>query len=202
MQNMKLIIDEKQCTKHHLTIPEVLLVLSIRNTQNFKASFDNLVDREVLVFKDSDYYVTSHWSDEVDELLADSMSETDDEERLLNLAKKMRDAYPKGKMPGTAYYYSCNNREVILKLKKFFQLYGNYADDKILEAEKRFVASFNGNYKYLPLIKYFISKDKLKLGEDGQQHVSPESPLATYLENKEDTDLVTASDDWLSSVRN
>ena len=105
-------------------------------------------------------------------------------------------------MPGTPYYYQCNTKEIMLKLKKFFKMYGNYTDDDIVDATKRFIASFNGNYKYLPLIKYFIFKDKLVMGEDEQQHVSSESPLATFLENKEDSDVVAASDDWLTSVRN
>ena len=32
----------------------------------------------------------------------------------------MRECFPQGKMPGTAYYYRCNNAEVVKKLKKFF----------------------------------------------------------------------------------
>lgn len=199
---MKMTIDEKQCLKHHLTVGEVLVMLAIRNCKDTNEVVANLEAREIITDKTGQFMLTQHWSDELDEILCDSLGGMDDEERLLNLAKKMREAYPKGKMPGTSYFYRCNNREVVLKLKKFFTLYGNYSDDKILDAEKRFVAAYQGNYKYLPLIKYFIHKDKLKLGEDGQQHVSPESPLATYLENKEDNNLVTASDDWLMAVRN
>lgn len=199
---MKITIDEKQCLKHHLTLPETLLSLVAGSTKDLSEILDNLVAREVLVQKEGKYFITQHWADEINEILCDSSGAIDDEERLLNLAKQMRELYPGGKMPGTSYFYRCNNREVVLKLKKFFQLYGNYPDDRILDAEKRFVASFNGNYKYLPLLKYFIHKDKLKLGEDGAQHVSPESPLATYLENKEDNNLATASDDWLMTVRN
>lgn len=178
------------------------MMLALRMCKDTHEVIANLEAREVITDQNGRLMLTQRWSDELDEILLDSSEEMDDEERLLNLAKKMRDAYPKGKMPGTAYFYRCNNREVVLKLKKFFAAYGNYPDDKILDATKRYVASFNGNYKYLPLIKYFISKDKLRLGEDGQQHVSPESPLATYLENKEDSNLVTASDDWLMTVRN
>lgn len=199
---MKITIDERQCLRHHLTTEEVMMMLALRMCKDTHEVIANLEAREVITDQNGRLMLTQRWSDELDEILLDSSEEMDDEERLLNLAKKMRDAYPKGKMPGTAYFYRCNNREVVLKLKKFFAAYGNYPDDKILDATKRYVASFNGNYKYLPLIKYFISKDKLRLGEDGQQHVSPESPLATYLENKEDSNLVTASDDWLMTVRN
>lgn len=194
---MKITIDESQCLKHHLTIDEALILLSLR-IKDLDNAITNLEARSII----NDGKPTPQWSDILDDILASSSGDINDEQRLQNLAQQMRDLYPRGKMPGTPYYYRCNNREVILKLKKFFQTYGNYPDDKILEATERYVASFQGNYKYLPLIKYFIMKDKLRLGEDGQQHVSPESSLATYLENKDDTTLITASDDWLTTVRN
>lgn len=199
---MKITIDEKECLKHHLTPEEVIVMLALRCCKDTNEVVANLEAREVITDQSGQFMLTQRWSDELDEILLDSSGGIDDEERLKSLAQKMREAYPRGKMPGTAYFYRCNNREVILKLKKFFATYGNYPDEKILDATKRYVASFNGNYRYLPLIKYFISKDKLRLGEDGQQHVSPESPLATYLENKEDSNLVTANNDWLTSVRN
>ena len=90
----------------------------------------------------------------------------------------------------------------MLKLKKFFKMYGNYTDDDIVDATKRFIASFNGNYKYLPLIKYFIIKNKKVMDEDDSYHVVEVSPLADFLENKEDNNVVTASDDWLVEIRN
>ena len=114
----------------------------------------------------------------------------------------MKVCFPEGKMPGTPYYYRCNRREIILKLKKFFSQYGNYKDEDIIDATKRFIASFNGNYKFLPLIKYFIMKNKTVADEDGANHIVECSPLADYLENKEDDNVVTASDEWLMNTRN
>lgn len=200
---MKITIDDKICLKHKLSIEEVLIALAVKYGKNLKETYENLLNREVLVKDDENIYLTQHWNDVLDEIILDSNGAIDDEERLKNLANRMKEVYPKGKMPGTPYYYQCNTREIMLKLKKFFKIYGNYADDDIVEATKRFVSSFNGNYKFLPLIKYFIFKDKLVMDEDGMQHVSPESPLATFLENKDNNEnLASASDDWLASVRN
>lgn len=200
---MKITIDNKVCLKHKLSIEEVLIAIAVKYGKNLKETYENLLNREVLVKDDENTYLTQHWNDVLDEIILDSNGAIDDEERLKNLATKMKEVYPKGKMPGTPYYYQCNTREIMLKLKKFFKIYGNYTDDDIVGAAKRFIASFNGNYKFLPLIKYFIFKDKLVMDEDGQQHVSPESQLATFLENKDNNDnLVAASDDWLSTVRN
>lgn len=193
---MKLVIDDKVCLKHHLTLEEFLIALAAK--KDIGKVIDNMVARGII----EDGTLTQQWSDEIDDILLNSSGGIDDEERLSSLANKMKECFPKGKMPGTTYYYRCNAREIILKLKKFFEVYGNYPDERIIDATKRYIASFQGNYRYLPLIKYFIYKEKLKMGEDGMQHVFPESPLATYLENKEDNNLVTASDDWLMTVRN
>lgn len=196
---MKITVDEKVCLKHKLTLAETLLALAFRETTI--DDIQNMLNRDILVHKNDQYVLAKNWNDILDEILCESSDSIDDEERLLNLAKKMRECFPEGRMPGTAYYYRCNNREVVLKLKKFFTQYGNYPDDKIIDATKRFVASFQGNYRYLPLIKYFISKNKLIMDEDGQNHVSEVSELASYLENNTDKEQ-TSNDDWLTNLQN
>lgn len=198
---MKWTIDEKVCLKHHLSLEEVLMALTIRSCKDLDFTLSNLQAREVLTLQGNKYLVTQHWSDILDEILCDSSKETDNEERLRNLARKMMDCFPKDKMPGTAYYYRCNVREVSLKLKKFFLMYGEYSDEDIIDATKRFVASYRGDYKYMPLLKYFISKNKKVLGEDEEYHVQEVSELATYLENKGE-DTPEEDDDWLVSSRN
>ena len=155
---MKIVIDEKICKKHHLSVMEVLLSLGIRSSEDVNETLKELEEKQVLVYKDNNYMVTQPWSDILDEILCDSCSGEDNEERLIELAKKMRECFPEGKMPGTAYYYRCNVREVVLKLKKFFLQYGNYSDDKIIDATKRFIEAYNGNYRYLPLIKHFCNE--------------------------------------------
>lgn len=190
---MKITIDDKICLKHGLTPNEAMLALVIK-TGEMEEDISNMVARGILVDK-GEYLVTQRWSDVLDEILCDSQSSIEkSDEELLNLAQRMRECFPQGKMPGTPYYYRCNNSEVIKKLKKFFIQYGNYPDDDIVDACKRFVASFRGNYKYLPLVKYFISKLKDQEDEDGTIHKVEYSPLADYLENKEET--VTDTSDW------
>ena len=206
---MKITIDEKKCLKHKMTLSEVLLALAIR-AQGSDDIVENLINREVLIRPNEKaplctYLVTQHWSDVLDEILSDSsgsIEKSDDE--LLELAKQMRDLYPKGKMKNrfgqlTPYYYRCNNSEVIKKLKKFFLLFGNYSDEDILDATKRYVASFRGNYTNMRLIKYFILKDDVKPGEDGN-HVEQISDLATFLENKESEEEVGTNEDWTTKM--
>lgn len=198
---MKVIIDENACVKKQLTMQEVMLALCIRKG-NWEEALQNMVNRGILLQVEGKYLIAKQWSDAVDEIISSS-SNSQSDERLLELAVKMRECFPEGKMPGTPYYYRCNNSEVIKKMKKFFLQYGNYSDEEIIDACKRFVASFNGNYRYLPLVKYFIYKMKDEKDEEGNVHKVEHSPLADYLENREQNDAVsTTSDDWLMSSRN
>ena len=197
-----------------MTVPEVLLALAIR-AQGSTDVLENMVNREILVRSNEKaplvtYLVTQHWSDVLDEIIADSSGKIEkSDEELLALAQKMRELYPQGKMKdrfgrATPYYYRCNNAEVVKKLKKFFTVFGDVPDDDILDATKRYVASFRGNYTGMRLIKYFILKDDVRPSEDGTGHVEQISDLATFLENKESEgeEGVTNSDDWLTNTRN
>jgi len=200
---MKITIDEKVCTKHRMTSQEVLIALAVR-VGGFEDSIENMVSREILV-DDKVYKVSQYWSDVLDEILADSSGAVEkSDEELLKLAQQMRELYPQGKMKDrygrmTPYYYRCNNGEVVKKLKKFFTIFGNVSDEEILDATKRYVASFQGNYTGMRLIKYFILKDDVKPGEDGN-HVEQISDLATFLENKENEEEEVINGDILANL--
>lgn len=202
---MQLSIDERQCSKYHLTPQQLLVALAVRSTEDFKALWKDLIQREVIVKHDGQWMITQRWNDRVDDILMESTGKTESEDRLVELAKKMRKEYPDGKIPGTSYYYRCNVGEVASKLKRFFLKYGSYSDDEIIAATKRFVKDKKGD-TYLPLLKYFIWKQKTVRDEWGVGHVEEISTLATYLENSqqegEKEGKATNDDSWLFSSRN
>ena len=197
---MKITLDETVCLKHKITLEETILALAVKLCKGDALS--KLAEKKVLINQDNNFAITPFWSDKLDEIIVESSGGVDEEQRLVNLAKKMRECFPEGRMPGTPYYYRCNNREIVLKLKKFFLQYGKHSDEELIDACKRFVASFNGNYKYLPLLKYFIFKFKDEMDEQGLRHRVEHSPLADYLENKEEDIDYNSSDDWLVTSRN
>lgn len=206
---MKLIIDEALCSKHKMTITEVLLALAVRSSENLQDELFNMQNREILVNDRGIYKVTQHWSDVLDELLSDSSGASEKtDEQLIMLAKQMREIFPQRKMLDrlgrpTPYYYRCNTSEVVRKLKKFFTIFGNIPDSDIIDATKRYVASFHGDYTGMRLIKYFILKDDVKPSEDGTGHVEQISDLATFLENKDcEEEEVINGDSWLMTSRN
>lgn len=204
---MKIVIDEKMCHKHKMTLTEVLVVLAIRNGLDGN-EISNMLNREILVEGKSEWYlVTQHWSDVVDEILCDSSNSKDiTDERLMKLAVEIQQCFPATRMLDrygrpTPYYYRCNKGEIAAKLKKFFLKFGNYSDEEIIDATKRYVASFNGNYSGMRLAKYFIWKDDHKAQEDESIKIESISDLATFLENKEsEDDVVTGNGDWTSKM--
>ncbi len=210
---MKVKIDEKVCIKYKMTLQESLLALVVRNlssTTTMKGLLDNMVNRKILVKDKDNYLITQHWSEVLDEIICDSSgNNTRSDEELLELAIKVKDCFPQCKMRDrfgreTPYYYRCNKSEVAKSLKRFFTQFGNeYSDEDIIDATKRYVASFNGNYVGMRLAKYFIMKNPVKQGENGDGYVEQVSDLLTFLENKESDEggvEVNNPDAWFNKL--
>ena len=191
---MTITLDEKTCLKKNLTLQEALIAAAM-NMPNFKAALSNMTARGVTNSEGS--ALTSEWSKVI------SSMTSSDESRLKELAAKMKECFPKGRKPGTVFYFRCNEKEIVNKLKKFFETNGEYSDEQIIKATKKFVESFHGEYTLMPLIKYFISKNKRVQDENGESHIVEVSELASVLENMDDEeDIVEGSDDWLVNSRN
>lgn len=198
---MKITLDEKTCLKNKLTLQEALIAAAV-SMGNYKSTFDNMINRHVLGIMGQS--IDSKWKDTIKNLI------DAEDERFETLATKVQECFPKQKMMyanGTAspFYFRCNKTEIKNKLKKFLTIYGEVANEDIIDATKRYVASYAPKgYRGMRLAKYFIMKDDRKLMADDEIHVEEISDLATFLENKtEDTpsDIVDG-DDWLMNSRN
>ena len=198
---MKIALDEKTCLKHKLTLQEALIASAV-SMGNYKSTFDNMINRHVLGIMGQS--IDSKWKDTIKNLI------NSEDARFEALAIKVQECFPKQKMINpngltSPFYFRCNKGEIKNKLKKFIEIYGEVSDEDILDATKRYVASYAPKgYRGMRLAKYFIMKDDRKLMADEEIHVEQLSDLATFLENKtEDTpsDIVDG-DDWLMNSRN
>lgn len=120
--------------------------------------------------------------------------------KFISLADKLRQLYPEGKKPGLQEYWRDSTNVIAERLKKFFEKYGEHTDEEIIEATKQYVAHFNGNYRYMKLLKYFIWKQVVKGGElvEGRMvgEVEKESELLSYIQNLRETPQPSFSADW------
>ena len=198
---MKITLDEKTCLKHKLTLQEALIASAV-SMGNYKSTFDNMINRHVLGIMGQS--IDSKWKDTIKNLI------NSEDARFEALAIKVQECFPKQKMINpngltSPFYFRCNKGEIKNKLKKFIEIYGEVSDEDILDATKRYVASYAPKgYRGMRLAKYFIMKDDRKLMTNEEIHVEQLSDLATFLENKtEDTpsDIVDG-DDWLMNSRN
>lgn len=196
---MTISIDEKVCKKNNLQPEEMLAILLVKTGVNIPELFKSLESKEILV-KDvfNNYLVTQRWDDIASTVLLDSDKDKQAPERLENLAIKLAEIFPKEKKAGTCHYFRGNKKDNILRLKKFFKLYGHYTDEQILDAARRYVASFNGNYTYMRVLKYFIWKDAVRQDAEGNGYVDETSDLANWIENKGQVNNTNA--DWTTNL--
>lgn len=193
------IITQAACAKNKLTFIQGLALIAIGTAS--EKDFEELVKNGYITYYNSTlrslnqkFTITHKGADMIHSLLDDSNEEiVSREEAIERLAGKLKEIYPKGKMIGTSYYYRSNKTDVVRKLKSFFNRYGQYTDEQVIEATEQYVKSFNGNYTYLKLLKYFIWKEEIKDGE-----VLVTSQLADWIENGNQTN--TVNNDWTATL--
>lgn len=197
---MDININEEICKKYGLDVSEVLAVLLIKTCNDIPKLFSILEEKEIVV-RDllQGYMVTQRWDDVVSTILLDSDVKAPSPDRLENLAAQLMEIFPKQKKLGTCHYFRGNKKDIILRLKKFFKLYGKYTDEQIVTAAKKYVESFNGDYSYMRILKYFIWKDEVKINSEGDRYVDEVSDLANWIENAgQEEDL---RNDWATTLR-
>lgn len=197
---MDININEEICKKYGLDVSEVLAVLLIKTCNDIPKLFSILEEKKIVV-RDllQEYMVTQRWDDVVSTILLDSDVKAPSPDRLENLAAQLMEIFPKQKKLGTCHYFRGNKKDIILRLKKFFKLYGKYTDEQIVTAAKKYVESFNGDYSYMRILKYFIWKDEVKINSEGDRYVDEVSDLANWIENAgQEEDL---RNDWATTLR-
>ena len=120
-----------------------------------------------------------------------SSTTPDTMERLTELAKAMQEVFPSGRK-SDKYYWRDSTKVIAQRLALFIKKYGDYEDDKFIQAAKNYVSSFNGNYEFMQLLKYFIYKKDTVTGEENSQ-------LASYLDNVDDVNN-TIDRDWTTNL--
>ena len=208
---MKIVLDTEVCKKEGKDVDLALYLISLlcgsKITQN---TFEKARQQRLLTFSQMydvrnpfpDYVTLTDTGEHIVESLMASSVNVASEERCTQLAEKLREIFPAGKKPGYAYTWRDSVSCIADRLKKFFMKYGEYTDEQVIEATKAYVASFNGNYTYMQLLKYFIWKNKVT-GEEVVRgrivgEVEKQSQLAAWIE---DTPEKSTSADWDIALR-
>lgn len=196
---MTITIDEEVCKNWGLTMPEVLALTLVKTGVDVSVLFASLEDKKALV-RDirNKYLVTMGYDERLSSVLLDSDKDRQPQDRIELLASQMMELFPALKKAGSSQYFRGNRKDITLRLKKFFKLYGNrFSNSQILEATKKYVESFNGNYTYMRVLKYFIWKDERRTDSEGVGYIDEVSDLASYIEN----DGKEFNKEWTANIR-
>lgn len=173
-------ITDALLDKVGLTLEELLFLILIDLNTDGDSITKTLSEKGYL---SKEGFMTVEGETAIGDILNLTKTEPSSEERLDKLTTSLMEVFPKGKREGTPYYWRGNRREIKDKLKKFFVYFGDaYTDNQIIDAARKYVASFNGDYRYMRLLKYFIWKNDIK--RDGETSSMEQiSELASYIEN-------------------
>lgn len=200
---MIIYLNSEVIEKSSLSLGEILFILAIQNKVNFPESEESLrkkgfisvaYDKETHL--SAGYFVTNKGNQAMNSVILDSdklVGTKDIVDRVDYLVAQLQSIYPEGKNYNNQYWRG-NKTDIKRKLQIFFKKYGDsYTDEQIIKATKAYVSGFNGDYKFMRLLQYFIWKEEVK---DGTK--VPISDLANYIENAgQENDL---TEDWTSSL--
>lgn len=197
---MKYIIDTEILEREGIGLDEALYLLSVYKKRpiNFNTIQKAKVENKILKFENSrdPVKITPKGQSYIESILAKSKIHvsSDNLERYRTLADKMREVYPKGLKPGTNYQWRDSTAIIADRLMKLVAKYNiEFTDEEAVDATKRYIASFNGNYRYMQILKYFISKQKPVEGTSAEQN----SQFLSFLQNEGD---IIENQDWTANL--
>lgn len=184
---MKLYIDVDELKKS--TLPKEVLMYLVSLYLGYQIKSDTAreaFDLGLCYFSDIDnkdnpidIEFTQRGVDLIESLFLNSeFGNSDNNEDIFSTtAVAMQELFPKGKKPGTNYMWRDSKSVITQRLKLLAKKYDIKLDkEAIINATQKYVNSFNGDYTYMQLLKYFIFKKNNMTGEEVSQ-------LLSYMEN-------------------
>lgn len=195
---MRISIDSRVLAAHKLSLEEFIALFIDSYGLDIEKARHVLVEEKHLCGKNlrpgiEKLILSNELKEELSVILTESDKEVENyTEKFFNsLADKLREIYPEGRKAGTNYYWRDSTAIIAKKLKTLIVKYNfKVTEQEAIEATKKYVKSFNENYKYMHLLKYFILKSTTN--SSGDSEVTSE--LMSYIQNK-GTDTETEIDE-------
>ena len=180
---MKITIDDAILDKYKIHIAECLYWFLYAKGCNIKEIEKELVDNGLAKFEGGEFHAITEGKDDLLVSVLLQPSVTIDEKWFYDVAEALRKVFPEGKKPGTSYYWKDSTAIIAQKLKTLKSKYVfNFTKEQAVRAAEKYIESFNGDYTYMQLLKYFILKKDLNTGE-------LRSDFMSYISNEDQADL-------------
>lgn len=165
--------------RNNLTPAEIITLLMIANNVDYVVTLDVLHKKSYVNYHNGKYTLMEKGQQAIDTINFESAVPIKERCNQVSLAKQLKSLFPKGKKPGTNQYWAEGEALIAKRLHKFYDKYGKFDDDLILQATKKYIEGFNGDYRFMRTLKYFIWAEKINAGGE----LESTSDLLTYIEN-------------------
>lgn len=195
MTNLQISIKDAALYDANLTLDEYFALLMINNDCNYQVGIEGLLSKGLITLfgprNRSGFYTTIEGNNVLSYVQSASSIKQEKVNKATLIAMKLKEIYPRGKKEGTNYYWAEGVSLIAKRLVIFFKKYGDeFTEEQIVDATKRYISSFNGNYTFMKLLKYFIFKEEVGAAGD----VESTSELLTFIENKDEGDVAVRGD--------
>lgn len=199
---MKIVIDIDKCRELGMTLDVAFYLLALYSKHPIKLeTFEQMISHGFMEYKLLRHgfptlcEITPEGIESAESLLLNSEyterredSEGNIRDRFDILADKLRELFPKGRKEGTNLQWRDSTAIISKRLKTIVKKYGiSFTDEEAIDATKRYIESFNGDYRYMQVLMYFIFKNEIVNGTKEER-----SQFMSYLQNKEDM----VNNDW------
>lgn len=182
-----MIINEERLNKVGLTPTEFFSLFTVKIDGTLNLSMSGLYNKRLIVGNNKHIRVTKHAVDIIDFVTSENGKDGTEDKSVdyTILAEKLIKIFPDIMQPSTGRNVRSNVTDVANALKSFDMFYDvQCTDEQILDATKRYIEHFGGNYQYILTLADFIYNSSIRTGEF-KRH----SELADYL-NKENHIIV------------
>ena len=194
--NDDIIISKSALEKENVTLGEYLYLLALYRGEEINIKTIMSLQRKHMAVLPMEpgrpVPITAFGKGVVESVILNSEFKGDEknpEDRFEVLAEELRGMYPEGKKPGTNYLWRDSKAVITKRLKTLVKRYGvEFTNEEAIEATKKYIASFNGNYQYMQLLKYFIYR---LIPDESSQ-------LLSYIENADS--IENNNDDWMTNL--
>lgn len=174
---MTITVADKILDKYNLSIEEFLILYICSKEYDIKELIDTIIAKgyaDKNLYNPNTAIVSNNVKEIISSVIIDSdKAVIDKEEDYLRVAKKMQEIFPKGRKEGTTYAWRDCTAVIAKKLKTLVVKFDfKFTEEEALNATKKYVESFNGNYKFMQLLKYFILKNDTTTGDIKSEFMS------------------------------
>jgi hypothetical protein len=174
---MTITVADKILDKYNLSIEEFLILYICSKEYDIKELIDTIIAKgyaDKNLYNPNTAIVSNNVKEIISSVIIDSdKAVIDKEEDYLKVAKKMQEIFPKGKKEGTTYAWRDCTAVIAKKLKTLVVKFDfKFTEEEALNATRKYVESFNGNYKFMQLLKYFILKNDTATGDIKSEFMS------------------------------